>query len=64
MIRRGRAQDRLSDLGLIGAPPSAAELARLEALFAGRREIPEPELDQWITAAREPSSPRPAIALA
>lgn len=63
MIRRGRAQDRLSQLGLIGAPPSPAELVRLDRLFDDRREIPESELEQWIAAEQAPPS-RPAIALA
>lgn len=52
MIRRGRATDRVQAEGVVGVPPSELERAALDRLFSGRREIPEQELSDWISARR------------
>ncbi|HEY0019076.1 MAG TPA: DDE-type integrase/transposase/recombinase [Longimicrobium sp.] len=66
MIRRGKAIDRLAADSVICTPPTPAERTALDTLFAGRPEIPEAELKQWIDdyTRRAPEQPHTLLALA
>lgn len=48
VIAWGKAVDRAQRAGVMSAPPTAAERASLESLFAGRAQVPKPEFEQWI----------------
>jgi hypothetical protein len=52
MVRRGMAIDRLQAQGLFARPPAPDHLAQLNAVLAGRGELSEAELDQFIIALR------------
>lgn len=49
LIRRGKATDRAQRAGVMSIPPTQLERAALGRLFGDRKEIPESELDRWIT---------------
>jgi len=60
LIRIGKATDRAQRAGVMHTPPTDFERTALKALFSGRKEISERELDDWITsrAGRGPEEQR------
>lgn len=53
MVRAGWVIDRLQKAGVVARPPAAEERRDIEQLLAGRTEIPESELVQFIQARRD-----------
>lgn len=52
-VARIRAIQRLQEGGLFATPPTREQLAQLDTLMAGRRDVPEPELQEFTRQVRD-----------